>query len=189
MHSLLAAGDDAQGARPIWFVTPETAAGVLEGLSPLQRDWATVNGFEPTSGRHLVLPDASGGVAGALFGLEGLDARHRDGFLPAKLATLLPAGTYRFANAPHDARLAVLGWLTGSYRFTRYKKHEGKPVRLALPEGVDGEEVSRVAEAVAFGRDEKRLMILGAGCMPAVTERFIYYGDDLFRRLYDEVRI
>jgi hypothetical protein len=41
-----------------------------------------------------------------------------------------------------------------------------------------GREISRI-----FGRDEKRLMILGAGSLPAVAERFIYYEDDLFRGL------
>jgi type IV secretion system protein VirD4 len=37
-----------------------------------------------------------------------------------------------------------------------------------------------------FGRDEKRLLILGAGCMPAVAERFVYYKDAMFAGLYDE---
>jgi type IV secretion system protein VirD4 len=40
-----------------------------------------------------------------------------------------------------------------------------------------------------FARDEKRMLIVGAGCMPAVSERFIYHeeDDDLFKGLYDEV--
>ena len=37
-----------------------------------------------------------------------------------------------------------------------------------------------------FSRDEKRLLILGAGCLPAVAERFIYYTDPMFEGLYDE---
>ena len=37
-----------------------------------------------------------------------------------------------------------------------------------------------------FSRDEKRLLILGAGCLPAVAERFIYYTDPMFGGLYDE---
>src|SRR5262249_35988014 len=88
-----------------------------------------------------------------VFAIEGEAVRLRDPLLPAKLATLLPPGTYRFANAPHDARLAALGWLTGSHRFTRYKASSAKPVRLAVPEGVDGAAGGRIAEAVAMGRD------------------------------------
>jgi type IV secretion system protein VirD4 len=40
-----------------------------------------------------------------------------------------------------------------------------------------------------FGRDEKRVLIIGAGALPAVAERFIYYSDSLFKRLYDEVKL
>jgi type IV secretion system protein VirD4 len=45
-------------------------------------------------------------------------------------------------------------------------------------------EISRI-----FGRDENRLLILGAGGMPAVAERFIYHKDDLFDGLYDEAPV
>jgi leucyl aminopeptidase len=65
----------------------------------------------------------------------------------------LPAGTYRFANAPHDARLAALAFALGSYRFARYRKVKDKAVRLVLPEGVDGDDLTRIAEGVTLARD------------------------------------
>ena len=65
---------------------------------------------------------------------------------PGSLPSLLPPGTYRFANAPHDARLAALAFALGSYRFTRYRKGEARNVRLELPDGVDGEDLSRIAD-------------------------------------------
>src|SRR5262249_23894364 len=65
----------------------------------------------------------------------------------------LPAGTYRFANAPHDARLAALAFLLGCYRFTRYRKGKDKNLRLVLPDGVDGDDLSRIAEGVTLARD------------------------------------
>ena len=43
----------------------------------------------------------------------------------ARSPALLPAGTYRFANAPHDARLAALAFALGAYQFTRYRKARG----------------------------------------------------------------
>ena len=57
-----------------------------------------------------------------LFGLEPAGKADKDRFLPGRLPGLLPAGTYRFANAPHDARLAALAFALGSYKFTRYRK-------------------------------------------------------------------
>ena len=72
---------------------------------------------------------------------------------PARSSGLLPAGTYRFANAPHDARLAALAFALGTYQFTRYRKGSQRNVKLVVPDGVDGEDVSRIAEAVALCRD------------------------------------
>jgi hypothetical protein len=40
-----------------------------------------------------------------------------------------------------------------------------------------------------FGRDEKRVLIIGAGSLPGVAERFIYYRDSLFDGLYDEAKL
>ena len=71
----------------------------------------------------------------------------------ARWPTLLPAGAYRFANAPHDARLAALAFALGSYRFTRYRKADGKDVQLELPEGVDGDDLTRIVEGVFLARD------------------------------------
>src|SRR6266536_1145216 len=70
-----------------------------------------------------------------------------------QLPALLPAGTYRFGNAPPDGRLAALAFALGSYRFARYRKEPAKEIRLELPEGVDGSDLSRIVEAVALARD------------------------------------
>ena len=55
--------------------------------------------------------------------------RDNNAFLPGLLPGVLPAGTYRFANAPHDARLAALAFALGAYRFTRYRKAKDKAVQ------------------------------------------------------------
>ena len=88
-----------------------------------------------------------------LFGLEPKDRPDKDRFLPGRLPGLLPAGTYRFANAPHDTRLAALAFALGSYRFTRYRKADANGARLVVPDGIDGDDVSRIAEGVALARD------------------------------------
>ena len=81
-------------------------------------------------GSILLLPGADGALAGVLFGLESADEPDKDRFLPGRLPGLLPAGTYRFANAPHDTRLAALAFALGAYRFTRYRKAEASGAQL-----------------------------------------------------------
>jgi leucyl aminopeptidase len=149
MHPIFVARSKA--ARPIWFVTKTDFAKVLARFDRPTREFVKASGFEPKPGRHLLLPLGSG-IGGALFGLE--DAKEdQNAFLPGLLPNVLPAGTYRFANAPHDPRLAALAFALGAYRFTRYRKAEELGVRLVLPEDVDGEEVARMAEGVALARD------------------------------------
>jgi leucyl aminopeptidase len=139
-------------ATPVTFVTAATWTQIRGQLDARSRTYAEAAGFEPLAGRHLLLPGPEGGLAGVLFGLEGADA-FKDLLRPGALPALLPAGTYRFANAPHDARLAALAFALGTYRFARYRKPEDKEVRLELPAGLDGADLTRIAEAVGLARD------------------------------------
>ena len=65
----------------------------------------------------------------------------------------MPAGVYRFANAPHDPELAALAFLLGLYRFDRYRADPAERPRLVAPDGVDAARLEAIARAVAFGRD------------------------------------
>jgi leucyl aminopeptidase len=148
MHSAFVGRSKA--AQPIWFATPANFAKVRAGLDKRIRAFVKASGFEPSPGRFLLLP-ASNGTGGALFAIE----REKDGnpFLPGSLPGLLPAGTWYFANAPHDPRLGALAFALGGYRFTRYRKAKDRGVRLVLPDGVDGSDLSRIADAVTLARD------------------------------------
>ena len=99
------------------------------------------------------MPKADGTIAGVLFGIEANDEPVKDLLRPGQLVTLLPAGLYRFANAPHDARLAALSFALGAYQFARYRKAEERNVRLVVPDGVDGDDLTRIAEGVTLARD------------------------------------
>jgi leucyl aminopeptidase len=138
-------------AQPIWFVTQANFSKVTDKLDKRARAFVKASGFEPRPGRHLLLP-GNDGTGGALFGIES-GKGDKNAFLPGLLPGVLPAGIYRFANEPHDARLAALAFALGSYRFTRYRKVKDKAVRLVLPDGIDGEELSRIAEGVMLARD------------------------------------
>ena len=145
MHPVFTAR--GKSARPIWFVTSSTFTKVITGLGKSDRAYVKSAGFAPQAARNLILP--SGGV---LFGLESKKEDH-NAFLPGLLPGVLPAGSYRFANAPYDARLAALAFALGAYRFTRYRKAKDKAVRLVLPEGTDGDDLSRIVEGVTLARD------------------------------------
>ena len=150
MHPVFAAAGER--TTPIWFIHAGNAEAVMAGFGDRERAFAKATGFEPKPGKLLLIPALDGKLAGVLFGLEKPEDPI-DTFRPGALINLLPAGSYRFANAPHDARLAVLALATGAYQFTRYRKAEPRKVRFVLPKGVDGDEVTRIAEGVALARD------------------------------------
>ncbi len=141
----------AADAVPIWFVTAANYHDVRKVLGAESCAFADAAGFEPKAGRHLILPGKNG-LGGILFGLEDGDEA-KDAFLAGRLAQHLPDGAYRFANEPHDARLAALAVVLGLYRFTRYRKAEARAVKLELPQSVDREDLQRIVEAVTLARD------------------------------------
>ena len=155
MSLKLAAPTD--GAVPIALVSKETWIAARAALAAPAAAFAQSAGFDASPGQCQLLPDAAGGLAGVLFGVEAAGAR--DPMLPGRLATLLPAGVYRFADAPAEAgapgdrALAALAFLLGLYRFTRYRAAPKPQPSLVAPEGVDGARLERIAEAIAFGRD------------------------------------
>jgi leucyl aminopeptidase len=140
-------------ATPITFVTKSSWDGVRETLPSAQRQFAIASAFTAKPGGYLALPAPDGAIAQVLFGLEDDGARSRDPFRPGALPGLLPQGTYRFANAPHDTRLAALAFALGSYRFARYRKADRPEVRLVPPDGVDPAEINRMADAAMLARD------------------------------------
>ena len=151
MHPVFVAPSTTSDAVPIHFVTPATWPQIRDGLTADARAFAEAAGFEPKPGRHLVLPAAKG--LGVLFVIEDADDLKKDPFRAGSLPGVLPAGTYRFANAPHDARLAATAFALGAYRFTRYRKPDSKDIRLVVPESIDAAELSRVVEGVWLARD------------------------------------
>ncbi|MGY4305779.1 leucyl aminopeptidase [Bradyrhizobium sp. USDA 4369] len=143
----------APSAIPITFVTKSSWPALRDTLPAEARNFAEANAYVAKPGGCLILPGADGRIAQVLFGIEDSDAKHRDPFRPGTLPGLLPAGTYRFGNAPHDPRLAALAFALGSYRFGRYRKAETPEVRLVPPEGVAAAELDRLADAASLARD------------------------------------
>ena len=152
MHPVFVA-PGASAAVPVRCVTAENWKDVRASLDAAGRAFADAAGFEPRSGRHLLLPAADGSLAGVLFGLDAPDNRARDPFAAGRLPGVLPKGVYRLEPPPDDARLAAIAFALGTYQFSRYRKRDAKEISLEIPRGVDGEELSRIVEAVFLARD------------------------------------
>ncbi len=140
------------GSRALWWASKESWPEVAAKLPEAARAFAEAGGFKAEAGSFALLPDANGGIAGALFGFEQNPARE-NAFAAGRLPLILPAGVWHFENAPADARLAALAFALGSYKYTRYRKSEASKVQLLVPREVDGAEISRIADAVFMVRD------------------------------------
>ncbi|QHO73813.1 leucyl aminopeptidase [Bradyrhizobium sp. CCBAU 051011] len=140
-------------AIPITFATKMRWSAIAKDLPEHARQFALANEFTAKPGKCLTLPGPDGQIAQVVFGLEDESSKSRDLFRPGALPGLLPPGVYRFANAPHDMRLATLAFALGSYRFGRYRKAEKPDVRLVPPDGIDVADIARMAEAAALARD------------------------------------
>ncbi len=132
-------------AFPLWFVTPQNLDTVLTGLDAAAAAHAKLLNFTAKAGQLAVLP-GPGGIT-VLFGEDKDQA-----FAVGKLVSVLPKGTYYFANQPAHLEAAALSWLLSAYRFSAYKSQPELP-QLAAPKGIDADKVMRLAAAVALGRD------------------------------------
>ena len=141
--------DRGQPAIPIHLVDKDGLGAFLKGRTAGQRAVLAAHKFKAEGHSHVVLPEGDGWSVAA--GVA--DASSLSSWCLARLAEGLPAGTYRLASG--DPGQALLGWVTGQYRFERYlsePKEEGARILLtgeakAIPA------VLAEAEATALVRD------------------------------------
>ena len=157
--------DRGQDAIAIHLVNSDGFESFAKGLSGPQR--ATLMAQKFTGGGYEVgiVPDGDG-----WFAVGGVaDPASLSSWCLAKLAEVLPGGTYRLANVRPGP--ALFGWQSAQYRFTRYraeKEPEGPRVLLT-------EAVARVplvsAEARACALVAGRVARGEARCWPAEPGR------------------
>src|SRR6201990_1677200 len=140
MHPSLASS--AKSAIPLHAVAAKDARAWLARQK--RSGLVTASGFAGAAGALAALPDAKGGIAAWVLGLGD----NKDGFALAAAAEKLPEGLYRLGEVPQNCggANAALAWLMGGYSFDRYKKKKLRKAKLVVPKGVDGEEISRIAE-------------------------------------------
>ncbi len=141
--------DRGQDAVAVHLVDKAGLEDFVKSLPPPQRAALAAQKFEAEGYSHAILPEGDGWsvVAGVA------DAASLSSWCMAKLAEVLPAGTYRRANG--EPGPALHGWVTGQYRFDRYRaepSQEGPRVLLTKEvKAIDA--VLAEARAVALVRD------------------------------------
>ncbi|WP_428332216.1 leucyl aminopeptidase family protein [Novosphingobium sp.] len=130
--------DRGQQAIAIHLVDKAALPALLRPLTDGQRAVITAHKFEGAPGEVVIVPDGAG-----WFALAGIDTI--DTWSLARLAEMLPGGTYRVANPASRIGAALVGWICAQYRFDRYKA-EGPRTD---PRVLLTQEVKAIAAAIA----------------------------------------
>lgn len=108
--------DRGQPAIALHLVDKATLPDFLKGLSVGQRASLAAQKFEGGGYEYAIVPDGDG-----WFAVSGVaNVNNLSSWCLAKLADVLPGGTYRRVGGPTGK--ALHGWVTGQYRFDRYRK-------------------------------------------------------------------
>src|SRR5438876_8121824 len=135
-------------AVPIHACAPDGLSILSAMLEEREAAWVAATGFSAKAGAVLLVPGAGGGIGSVFFGLGQADSPDRSALLAGKLATALPAGTYRLGEGFDDPALACLAFALGAYRFTRYRADPTAAPRLLMPDKVDHAAVMRTVAGV-----------------------------------------
>ena len=141
--------DKGQQATPIHLVDKAGFPEWLKGLSEPQRNSVAAQKFEGVGFEHAIVPDGDGWFVAA--GVA--NAAELSSWCMARLAEVLPAGTYRRAEG--EPGPALFGWVSGQYRFDRYRSEPSpQGPRILLTGDVTAiDPVLAEAAAVAMVRD------------------------------------
>jgi len=141
---------------PLHAVLPKDQERFLSSLGAVEARWLRATGFAAKEGELILVPNEAGALGAAVLGL----GPGRDPHALAMFSERLPPGLYRLGDVPtaFGAARAAYAWAIGTYAFERYRGQRKKSARkehprLVIPNGVDGEAVSRIAEGVFFARD------------------------------------
>lgn len=144
--------NDAPGAVGLDILARDSLEGWLDTIPDHQARW--IRSHEPgASGRrHLVVPDADGGVARVLVIVDESPGMMTLAGLPAHLPASMACRLAEDVDGETAAALA-LGWALGSYHFGRYLSSDRNSAGLVFPGQADRAAVETVVRAVWLGRD------------------------------------
>lgn len=136
--------DRGDNAVAIHLVNKDGLEAFTKGLTAGQRAQLAAQKFEGGGYQFAIIPEGEGWfVVAGVANPESLSS-----WCLAKLAEELHEGTYRLANA--DPGAAMFGWITGQYRFNRYRSEDkGQGPRVLLTK-----QVAQIAAATAEAEAE-----------------------------------
>jgi leucyl aminopeptidase len=145
---------DSSVSVPLWLLY-ENEIDAWRATQPASvAEWLALQNFKGEKHRVVLLPDAAGGLLGAVGGLG-----RRQGELclwhTAGIAERLPARRFRLAQefSAREATQLHLGFAYASYRFDRYRAVKTEAASLEPPAGTDARFVALAAEASGMARD------------------------------------
>lgn len=143
--------DRGQAARALHLIDKPGYDAWLAAQPPRHRAALAAQRFEPKPFATAILP-GDGAEDWAALGVVA-DTAALSPWCLAKLAQILPEGTYRMAAG--EPGPAMFGWIAAQYRFERYRKDEKAtgPRVLLTGEPARIEETVRLAAATARVRD------------------------------------
>jgi leucyl aminopeptidase len=158
MLDIFVTAKDAGAAKPVALhaVQPKDVERFLAARSEREARWLRSTGFGGKDGELVLIPGEGESLGAAVLGL----GPGRDPHALAAFSERLPPGLYALGEVPpaFGGAWAAYAWAIGTYAFDKYRGARKKAAakeraRLVLPEGVDGEAVSRLAEGVFLARD------------------------------------
>ena len=154
MDSLITEAPESRSI-PIWLVRAEDVESWSEQQGGRIATWLKSTAFRAKPGRHAILPDDDGSLAGVLVCTDGGSDTASSIWALADLPNALPPGDYAIGAgaADMDATALALGWALGGYAFDRYRTKGETLPRLVQPENADIASVRRQAKAIALVRD------------------------------------
>jgi leucyl aminopeptidase len=124
-------------------------------LPAAQACWLKATGFAAREGELVLVPGEGERLGAAILGLGA----GRDPHALAQFSERLPSGLYALGDVPaaFGGERAAYAWAIGTYAYDRYRPRARSGARneprLVLPEGADGEKISRLVEGVFLARD------------------------------------
>ena len=150
--------EEVTGARLVWQVREDDDPATILASHGISGNWLKAVGFRGKARRTALVPNADGGLAGAVLGTG--DGQAGDPCGPSELLfgllpKILPDGDYRLATTDREAaENAAIAWGLGSYRFRRYRGNgEDYGPRLVLPEDTNKARIKAIVEGIWFGRN------------------------------------
>lgn len=138
-------------AVPINLVTAADYKKWLKQQPARAANWLKTQGFDAKAGKFCVIPDAAGNPASVVAGISDPVSMWDIAGLPRQL----PAGTYVLnrKDKKQEQECLALGWLLGTYQYSKYKKNKKIEAKLALTDKIDARRVGQFAETIALVRD------------------------------------